>query len=173
MTHANSPVPNLVHLEYANDVAAPADRLFPLLCPVREYEWIEGWTCRLVHTASGLVEPGCVFVTERPGGEGTTTWVTTTHDPAARRVAFVRVTEGRRVVRMALHVEPLGAERCRLHIAYDVTGVDAVGREEARRAAGTGEPYARVAAALAAAAERYLVTGHALGAIPGPQAAMR
>lgn len=43
MTHAHSPVPNLVHLECANDVAAPADRLFPLLCLVREYEWIEGW----------------------------------------------------------------------------------------------------------------------------------
>ncbi len=173
MTHAHSPVPNLVHLEYAHDVAAPAGRLFPLLCPVREYEWIEGWTCQLVHTASGLVEPGCIFVTERPGGEGTTTWVTTLHDPAARRVAFVRFTEGRRVVRMALHVEPLGAERCRLHITYDVSGIDAAGREEARRAATTGEPYAAIAAALAEKAERYLTTGRAVGAIPVQPIAMR
>jgi hypothetical protein len=172
MTNAHVPIQNLVHLAYAHDVAAPADRLFPLLCPVREYEWIEGWTCQLVHSASGLVEPGCVFVTERPA-EGTTTWVTTEHDPVARRVSFVRITERRRVIRMALHVEPLGAERCRLHIAYDVTGIDPAGREEARRAAETGEPYARVAAGLAAAAERYLLTGRAVGAIPGSHAAMR
>lgn len=172
MSNPPTPVPNLVHLEFAHDVGAPADRLFPLLCPVREYEWLEGWSCRLVHTASGLVEPGCVFVTERPG-DGITTWVTTVHDPVACRVAFVRVTEGRRAVRMALHVEPLDAERCRLRVAYDVTGIDDAGREEARRAAETGEPYARAAAGIAMAAERYLVTGRAVGAIPGPQAAMR
>jgi hypothetical protein len=173
MTNAHTAVPNLVHLAYANDVAAPADRVFPLLCPVREYEWIEGWSCQLVHTSSGLVEEGCVFVTHPSDAEGTITWVTTVHDPAARRVAFVRVTEGRRAVRMALHVEPLGAERCRLHIAYDVTGIDTAGREEARRAAETGEPYARIAAGLAAAAERYLVTGRAVGAIPGPGSSLR
>jgi len=173
MTNAHPAVPNLVHLAFAHDIGAPADRLFPLLCPVREYEWIEGWTCELVHTSSGLVEEGCVFVTRRPGHEGTTTWVTTAHDPAARRVAFVRVNEGRRVVRMALHVEPLGAERCRLHIAYGVTGIDAAGREEARRAAETGEPYAGIAAALAQKAERYLVTGRAVGTIPGAPPAVR
>lgn len=173
MTHAPSPVPNLVHLAYAHEVAAPADRLFPLLCPVREYEWIEGWSCRLVHTASGLVEPGCVFITDRPEPEGTTTWVTTVHDPVARRVAFVRVTPERRVVQMALHVEPLGAERCRLHVSYDVSGIDVAGREEARRAADTGEPYARVAAFLAAAAERYLVTGRSVRPEHGPHDAAR
>ncbi len=35
MTNAHAPVPNLVRLRYANEVAAPADRVFPLLCPVR------------------------------------------------------------------------------------------------------------------------------------------
>jgi len=172
MTHAHPPVPNLVRLAYAHEIAASADRLFPLLCPVREYEWIEGWECELVHTASGLVEEGCVFVTRRPG-EGTTTWVTTVHDPAARKLAFVRVTEGRRVVRMALHVEPLGADRCRLQIAYDVTGVDAAGREEASRAARTGEPYAAIAEALAEKAERYLTTGRPVGSTPGSAHAVR
>jgi hypothetical protein len=172
MAQAHAPVPNLVHLAYDHEVSAPADRLFPLLCPVREYEWIEGWTCELVHTSSGLVEEGCVFVTRRPV-EGTTTWVTTVHDPAARRVAFVRVTEGRRVVRMALHVEPLGAERCRLHIAYDLTGIDGAGREEARRAAETGEPYAGIAAALAQKLERYLVTGRPVATMPGAAEPMR
>jgi hypothetical protein len=30
-----------------NLCAAPAD-VFPLLCPVREYEWIEPWCCDMV-----------------------------------------------------------------------------------------------------------------------------
>jgi hypothetical protein len=77
------------------------------------------------------------------------------------------------VVRMALQVEPLGAERCRLHISYDVTGIDAAGREEARHAAETGEPYAGIAAALARKAERYLVTGRAVPTTPGAAEPMR
>ena len=31
-----------------NLCAAPAD-VFPLLCPVREYEWIEPWSCDMVY----------------------------------------------------------------------------------------------------------------------------
>jgi hypothetical protein len=156
MPTAPRPVENQHRLVFAHDVAAPADALFPLLCPVREYDWIDGWSCRLVHTASGLVEPGCVFVTERPEPEGTATWVTTVHDPAARRVEFVRVTPGRRVVIMALHVEPLGPSRCRWHFEFRVTGLDAAGVAEVRVAAATGEPYATVAARLALLAGRHL-----------------
>ncbi len=155
---ATSPRPgrNQHHLTVARDVAASADALFPLLCPVREYDWIDGWSCRLVHTASGLVEPGCVFITDRPEPEGATTWVTTLHDPAARRVAFVRVTPGRRVVLMALRVEPLGPARCRWHFEYRLTGLDEIGAVEVRHAAATGEPYATVTTRLAMLAERYL-----------------
>ncbi len=150
------PTPNQVHLTFANEVAASADDIFPLLCPVREYDWIEGWSCRLIHTVSGLVEPGCVFITDRPDSDGTTTWITTEHDPLARRVAFARVTPERRAVLMALQVEPLGPARSRLHIEYRVSGIDATGREEARIAAETGEPFASIAANLATLVERYL-----------------
>lgn len=67
-------------------VAAPPDAVFPLLCPVREYEWIDGWSCQLIFSDSGFVEDGCVFTT-RLTGEGPTVWVTTRHDPAGRHLA--------------------------------------------------------------------------------------
>jgi hypothetical protein len=165
MTTTYRPAANQLLHAFANDVAAPAERLFPLLCPVREYEWIEGWTCRLVHTSSGLVEPGCVFVTDRPGGS--TTWVTVEHDPVARRVAFVRVTPERRAVHMALRVEPVGPARSRLHVAWRVSGIDAEGREAARSGTEDGRPYAEIAAGIAAAAERFLLSGRALALAPG------
>lgn len=39
-------------------VHASPEAIFPLLCPVREYDWIPGWDCRLVYTESGLAEAG-------------------------------------------------------------------------------------------------------------------
>ena len=39
---------------YVQDLAAPPERVFPLLCPVRETEWVEGWDPLFVASASGL-----------------------------------------------------------------------------------------------------------------------
>ena len=37
------------------------EKVFPLLCPVREYEWVEPWRCDLVYTDSGVAELDCIF----------------------------------------------------------------------------------------------------------------
>ncbi len=42
--------------------AAP-ETVFPLLCPVREYDWIESWHCRMVYSKSGFAEQDCIFQT--------------------------------------------------------------------------------------------------------------
>ena len=44
-------------------VSASADEVFPLLCPVREYEWIPDWRCTMVHSRSGVAEENAVFIT--------------------------------------------------------------------------------------------------------------
>jgi hypothetical protein len=43
----------VVH-EYVQTNPAPAEKLFPLLCPVREAEWLPGWEYRLIYSESGL-----------------------------------------------------------------------------------------------------------------------
>lgn len=43
------------------EVEAPRALVFPLLCPVREREWLPGWQADIVHSTSGLVEEGCIF----------------------------------------------------------------------------------------------------------------
>jgi len=40
--------------------------LFPLLCPVREYEWIEPWKCDMIYSDSGFAEQDCIFQTDFP-----------------------------------------------------------------------------------------------------------
>ncbi|NEZ04725.1 hypothetical protein G4Y73_11230 [Wenzhouxiangella sp. XN201] len=71
-------------------IHAPPDAVFPLLCPVREYDWIPEWDCRLLYTESGLAEAGCVFQTNREAEGGLDTWVISRYEPN-RHIAFVRI----------------------------------------------------------------------------------
>lgn len=74
-------------------LSAPPERVFPLLCPVREHDWIDAWKARIVHTESGLAEKGCVFTTaEAHGGESV--WAVTRYEPQAGVIEFVVVTPG-------------------------------------------------------------------------------
>jgi hypothetical protein len=59
------------------------ERIFPLLCPVREYQWIPHWGCEMLHSASGVAEEDCVFRTGFPGQEPVL-WVVTRYEPPGR-----------------------------------------------------------------------------------------
>lgn len=47
---------------------APIERVFPLLCPKREEEWIPGWECETIWSMSGCNEEGAIFRTTKPYG---------------------------------------------------------------------------------------------------------
>ena len=84
------------HRSFTHHIPTLPGEVFPLLCPVREFEWLSGWQCAMVHSQSGKAEKGAVFITETPGEEPTV-WTISRHDPAARVVEFVCVTPGSRV----------------------------------------------------------------------------
>lgn len=69
---------------------ASPDKVFPLLCPVREYEWIEPWQCELLYSDSGMAEKNCVFRTRAPGEPSDDVWVISSYEPNSR-IEFVRV----------------------------------------------------------------------------------
>lgn len=105
--------------------AAP-DAVFPLLCPVREAEWLDGWQYTMIHSRSGLVEEGAVFST--PGdGEADTTWIVTRHDPAQRTVEFTRFTPESRLCVLRIRVTPYEPERSRVDIAYTYVALTPAG----------------------------------------------
>src|SRR5690606_1175137 len=56
------------------------DQVFPLLCPVREHDWLEHWRADMLYTDTGLAETGCVFVTHL-ASVGPCTWVIHQHEP--------------------------------------------------------------------------------------------
>lgn len=67
-------------------IDAKPEVVFPLLCPVREAEWLDGWNCRMIYSVGGLVEEGAVFSTSKPGEE--TTVFQTKSTPRTSRFAF-------------------------------------------------------------------------------------
>ncbi len=50
--------PNRITRSYTQSLVAPPEKVMPLLCPVMEAEWIDGWDPVLVLSDSGVVEPG-------------------------------------------------------------------------------------------------------------------
>ncbi len=107
-------------------IDAPPARVFPLLCPVREAEWLDGWHYTMIRSESGLAEEGAVFTT--PGdGEPDTVWVVTRHEPNQGLVEFVRFTHESRVCVLRIDVRPNGEDRSLVDIAYTYTAVAPAG----------------------------------------------
>jgi hypothetical protein len=86
--------------------AAP-ERVFPLLCPVREAEWLPGWSAEVLHSVSGVAEPGCVFRTRDHDGRERI-WTLTRHDPRAGVVQFAQFIAGLAVLRLDIELEGEG-----------------------------------------------------------------
>jgi hypothetical protein len=88
-------------------VPAVPEQVFPLLCPVREYEWIAPWRCDLLHSASGVAEEDCVFRTTSPDGN-TTIWVVSRYEPPAR-IEFTCFVADNYVLRLKIGLTAEGA----------------------------------------------------------------
>ena len=109
---------------YVQSNHAAPETVFPLLCPVREKEWLPGWEARIVHSICGLAEAGAVFAT--PHAQGETVWVITRHE-APRRVGFVRWQPDGVVAEIDIVLEPDGDARSKVHIRYVFTAVRGAG----------------------------------------------
>lgn len=109
-------------LTYQQINDAPPDKVFPLLCPVREKEWVPGWEYTMIHSVSGLVERGCVFTTPHHGASETV-WLVTAHDTSNHTVEFVRVTPGEHVVKINIALYDNGNGTTSADISYQFTAL--------------------------------------------------
>ena len=74
-------------------IAAPRADVFPLLCPVLEHDWLEGWNGKVIYSDSGYMEYGCVFEADLPG-YGHIHWVLTHYDTENCVSRSVRINQG-------------------------------------------------------------------------------
>lgn len=104
-------------------LSAPPAAVHPLLCPVREHDWIQGWQATLVRSASGLAEEGCVFTT--PGQDGPDwLWLIPVHSPD--RIRFAIHAPGSHATLLDLWLEEEGTGTCLAWI-YDLVPLTPAG----------------------------------------------
>ena len=135
---------------YEARIDAPASpaAVFPLLCPVREHDWIDGWAATVVHSVSGVAERGCVFTTSD------LIWVIHDYQPP-RRIGFTIVCADRFAELLSIEVTAT-ATGSALVWRREVTTLGAAGEAAVeRRLAGWPDSHAYIERALG----HHLVTG--------------
>lgn len=120
------PAPNTgsrVRFTHTQVYRAALGDVFPLLCPVREYDYLPQWQCRIVRLDSGLIEEGGVFTTE----DGGDVWVVATCVPN-QSILFIRVNAWR-TMSYSIDVQPAPPGEVRLRWEQVITGLNPEGNQ--------------------------------------------
>jgi len=147
---------------YTQRLVADPTAVFPLLCPVREADWIEGWDPPWVASSSGFAEPDCVFITSAEPVDAV--WYITRHEPATGFVEMLKITPGVTACRLTIQLRPApgGSEAA---ITYSHTSLGPDG--DAFVALFTEEFYRKFMQDWESRINYYLRHGTALKAAPG------
>ena len=113
---------------YCQTINATPEKVFLLLCPVREADWLDGWQYAMIYSDSGLIEEGAVFSTPHQGEENTV-WIVTKHDPEKREVEFTRFTHKSRTCVLRIAVRPKDENSSHVDISYTYTGITPAGND--------------------------------------------
>lgn len=154
--------PNRVTRTYSQQLVADPPTVFPLLCPVREADWIDGWDPLAVFSRSGVAEPGCVFITE--ASPSNAIWYITRHEPSNGFVEMIKITPDVTVCKLTiqLHAVQSGSEAT---ITYSHTSLGPEGDDFV--ASFTEEYYRKFMQDWEARINHYLATGNILRTADG------
>lgn len=97
--------PNRVTRTFTQKLVAEPSKVFPLLCPVREADWIEDWDPHVVFSQSGVAEPDCVFITE--AGPSDAIWYITRHEPGNGFVEMIKITPAVTASKLTIQLRPV------------------------------------------------------------------
>ncbi len=151
--------PNRAAHTYRQRLCASPAKVFPLLCPVRETEWADGWLPELVISSSGVAERDCVFTT--PDKLGTALWYVTRHEPEKSFIEMLKILPGVTACRLSIQLSEDGAG-CFADITYSHTSLGPAGDEFV--AGFTAAYYQKFMQAWERALNHFLTTGRLLAA---------
>ncbi|PKK89775.1 MAG: hypothetical protein CVV64_12680 [Candidatus Wallbacteria bacterium HGW-Wallbacteria-1] len=113
---------------YTQKMKSSAKRVFPLLCPVRELEWVQEWPLEKVFTKSGYAEEDCVFLTRTESRERAI-WYITRHEPENYFLEMVKITPSETGCKFQIKLEETGADTCDSTITYTYVALTPKGKE--------------------------------------------
>ncbi len=112
---------------YTQKIHAEPEEVFPLLCPVREAEWVPGWDPLVVFTHSGVMEPDCIFLTGE--GEPESYWIATRHDRRKLEIELIKVTPGMTVGKINIALKGNADQGTDLEVTYRYTALSEAGQD--------------------------------------------
>jgi hypothetical protein len=149
--------PNRATHTYRQSLHAPPAKVFPLLCPVREAEWADGWDPELVVSSSGVAERDCVFIT--PDNSGKALWYITRHEPEKCFVEMLKILPGVTACRLTIQLSENG-DGCFADVTYSHTSIGPAGDEFVAKF--TADYYQKFMQAWETALNHFLTTGSRL-----------
>lgn len=156
-TTMNITKPKRASHTYRQRLAASPAKVFPLLCPVREAEWADGWLPELVISSSGVAERDCVFITQDESKK--TIWYVTRHEPERWCVEMLKILPGVTACRLEIQLSENGNE-CFADVTYTHTSLSPAGDEFVAQF--TADAYRKSMQAWEKALNHYLITGRLL-----------
>ena len=115
--------PNRVIRTFIQHLEAEPAKVFPLLCPVREADWIDGWDPLVVFSESGIAEPDSVFLTE--ASPGNAIWYITRHEPDNGFVEMIKITPNVTACKLTIQLHPAdGGSEATITYAHTSLGTE-------------------------------------------------
>ena len=110
------------------EFAYPVESVFPLLCPVREYDWMASWNGTIVYTNSGFAEKYTVFYHSIPFPLvfKKAYWTATGYVPN-ETIQWCVVVPGVCMIVIDERMTNLPEGRSRIDYVYTITGVSRFG----------------------------------------------
>lgn len=117
-----------VSRKFIQKINSTPDKIFPLICPVKQRDWLDGWNCEMVNSQSGLSEEGCVFKTKHES-EVETIWIITKYDVENYIIEYVRITWGVLAVKINISLEHRYSNITDVNTEYIFTALSEEGNE--------------------------------------------
>lgn len=122
--------PVRVERSYTQKLRGKPGAIFPMLCPVREAEWAEGWDPLSIFTKSGFAEKDCVFTTGEQGPDSI--WTITSFDSNNHCLEILKVTPGMTVGRIKIKLSENAAGETDAEVRYMYTAISSEGEDFVR-----------------------------------------
>ena len=123
--------PNRKKHGYAQHLNGSPEKVFVLLCPVLEAEWVPGWRPDIVFSESGVCEQECIFITpqEMPSEPNKPIWIVTKHDAVNWVIEMYKVVPEHTISKLEISLEGDSSNSTIAQISYEITAIGAAGEQ--------------------------------------------
>ncbi len=117
--------------EYKQINYGDPNEVFPLLCLVRESDWLPNFHADVIYSLTGISEDGGIFQTDDDDGNQIP-WIITRYEPN-KLIEMIYLVPDVRVVRINIQLTPKNKQLTEINIIYTQTGLSEKGNIEVNK----------------------------------------